>query len=126
MHTISLEGLEFFAYHGVFPEENKIGNKYRIDITLTLDLSHAAASDALENTVDYGKLYKLIEENMKRSSKLLEHIGGRIVRETFATFEEVDRVAVSVYKFNPPIGGTSTWAKVCLDEARPTEGKLVF
>lgn len=118
MHQISLENLEFFAYHGVFPEENKIGNKYRIDISLFLDLSAAMESDELEDTVDYGLLYKLIETQMQQPSKLLEHIGGRIIGAVFHGFPAVERVKVSVYKHNPPIGGTSRWAKVVLEQKR--------
>ena len=118
MHTISLEEMEFFAYHGVYPEENQIGNKYRIDITLELDLSNAIHSDELHDTVDYGQLYRLIEKEVRQPSKLLEHIGGRIIRQTLEQFPAVEKVTVNVYKHNPPIGGTSRWAKVSLHEER--------
>jgi dihydroneopterin aldolase len=114
MGTIALEGLEFFAYHGVFAEEQKIGNRYQVDITITTDFSEAAQTDKLKDTVNYGDLYDIISGVMQIKAKLLEHIAKLIISSVRERYPLVDSVEVSVSKFNPPIGGVCARAKVTL------------
>lgn len=118
MGIISLEGIEFFAYHGFLDEEQKIGNKYAVDISTTVDFSAAAESDKLKETVNYEELYKIIREEINQPSRLLEHIGKRIIDHCFKQFPEITGVTVSISKFNPPIGGVCQRAKVTLNENR--------
>lgn len=113
MGFISLEGLDFFAYHGVYKEEQKIGNKYRVDITIETDFTEAAIGDTITSTVHYGEVYNIIETVMKQRSKLLENLAYRIVEATHEKYPDMlTSVEVSVAKFNPPVGGVCKWAKV--------------
>ncbi|QHT70087.1 dihydroneopterin aldolase [Rhodocytophaga rosea] len=105
MAIISLEGAEFFAYHGFYEEERKIGNKYRIDLSVSADVSMAAADDDLNQTVNYGDLYAIISQEMQTPSQLLEHIAHRIIEETYKKYPHIEWAEVSVSKYNPPIGG---------------------
>ena len=114
MGTIALEGLEFFAYHGFFDEEQRIGNKYSVDIVVTADLSEAARRDRLSDTVDYGELYKITLGVMQRKARLLEHIALSIIEDIRIRYLDLDTVEVSVSKFNPPIGGVCHRAKITL------------
>jgi 7,8-dihydroneopterin aldolase/epimerase/oxygenase len=114
MGTIALEGLEFFAYHGFYKEERKVGNKYSVDIKVELDFSEAARKDALSETLDYEALYKLIQQVMQKPAKLLEHIAHEIIGQTYIQFHNVKAMEVSVAKHNPPVGGVCKWAKVTL------------
>lgn len=118
MGVISLEGLEFFAYHGFYDEEQKVGNKYAVDISIEAVFDKAAEEDQLSGTVNYEKLYKIVFEEMAKPSRLLENIGKRIIKSTFHRFPEVQSVEVSVSKFNPPIGGVCNRARVVLKEKR--------
>ncbi|MFD1184950.1 dihydroneopterin aldolase [Pontibacter rugosus] len=118
MGQITLEGMEFFAFHGYYDEEQKIGNKYGIDLIIDTDLQRAAATDKLEETVNYEVLYALVLEEMKMPARLLEHLGHRIIDKVYDKFPFVQSVKVHVYKFNPPLGGICKWAKVTLEEAR--------
>ncbi|GHA71526.1 dihydroneopterin aldolase [Pontibacter akesuensis] len=118
MGQITLEGMEFFAFHGYYDEEQKIGNKYGIDLTIHTDLQRTAASDKLEETVNYEVLYALVLEEMKSPARLLEHLGHRIIDKVYNAFPFVQLVKVDVYKYNPPLGGICKWAKVTLEEAR--------
>ncbi|MFT2010036.1 dihydroneopterin aldolase [Pontibacter sp. 13R65] len=118
MGQIALEGLEFFAFHGYYDEEQKIGNKYGIDLYLHTDLRRAAESDDLHQTVNYETLYALVVEEMKVPARLLEHLGHRIIDKVYERFPFVQSVKVQVYKFNPPLGGICKWAKVTLEEER--------
>ncbi|PTX19528.1 dihydroneopterin aldolase [Pontibacter mucosus] len=118
MGQIALEGMEFFAFHGYYDEEQKIGNKYGIDLIINTDLRRAAESDNLDETVNYEVLYALVLEEMKTPARLLEHLGHRIIDRVYERFPFVQLVKVNVYKFNPPLGGICKWAKVSLEEAR--------
>ena len=120
MDIVSVEGLEFFAYHGYYREEQKVGNKYAVDIKVIADFRQAARDDSLAETVNYELLYKVIEAEMKIRSRLLENIGERIANAVFDTFDQIEKIEVSVSKFNPPIGGVCTRAKITIKRERKT------
>lgn len=115
---ISLEGMEFFANHGYYDEEQKVGNKFGVDVSITADVSKAEKSDFLSQTVNYEKLYSIVKDEMIKPSRLLEHIGNRIILRVFDAFPSVKSVEVNVSKFNPPVGGICTKAKVSLKSER--------
>ena len=114
MGIISLEGLEFFAYHGYYDEEQKIGNKYSIDIAITVDLSRAAQEDKLKLTVNYEVVYKIIANVMREQHRLLEHIAYKIIEAVKSQFSHIEAVTVNVSKFNPPLGGICHRSKVTI------------
>ena len=114
MGTIALEGLEFFAYHGVHDEEQRIGNRYQVDIQVTVDFSAAAENDKLKYTVNYGDLYEIVSGVMKIKARLLEHIAQLIISNVRERYPNIEKIEVSISKFNPPIGGVCTRAKVTL------------
>ncbi len=118
MGIISLEGIEFFAYHGYHLEEQKIGAKYAIDISVEAEFEQAAQDDDLSHTVNYEILYRIIKEEIKIPSKLLENIARRIIDRVMADFLIVEKVEVSISKFNPPVGGVCNRARVTLKEIR--------
>lgn len=115
---ISLEGLEFFAHHGFYKEEQKIGNKFAVDITISTDLTSAAEHDELNETINYEVLYRIIRHVMNEPTKLLEHIGKRIIEAVFLEFPQADDIQVKVSKFNPPVGGICQKASVTLRESK--------
>lgn len=114
MGTIALEGLEFFAYHGFYEEEQKIGNKYQVDIQITTDFTQAAEQDLLDATVNYEDLYRITATVMQQKIKLLEHIAQQIIQQIRVQYPQVHSVEVAVSKLNPPIGGLCSRAKVTL------------
>ncbi|MBN8824594.1 MULTISPECIES: dihydroneopterin aldolase [unclassified Spirosoma] len=114
MGTIALEGLEFFSYHGFYDEEQKIGNKYSVDILVTTDFSEAARRDRLSDTVSYEDLYRITADVMKQPARLLEHIAHQIIQEIRTRYNSLETVEVSVSKFNPPIGGVCHRARITM------------
>ncbi len=109
---VSLKGLEFFAYHGYYNEEQKIGNKYVVNLTVTADLTMPSVSDQLAETINYEELYALVRACMQEKSRLLEHVAFRIGQAVFDRFTNVQTISLSVSKLNPPIGGISERAEV--------------
>ncbi|TGE22222.1 dihydroneopterin aldolase [Hymenobacter aquaticus] len=118
MGQIALEGMEFFAYHGFYDEEQKIGNRYSVDLYVGTDLHAAGTSDALDNTVNYVVLYGIVKEEMAVSARLLEHVGHRILDRVLGQFPHVKSVKVSVSKYNPPFGGVCERSRVTMKRKR--------
>lgn len=118
MGQIALEGMEFFAFHGYYDEEQKIGNKYGVDLRLTTDLHAAGTSDKLAETVNYEVLYRLVLAEMQLPARLLEHLAHRILDRVMQEFPQLRRAQVSVSKFNPPLGGICHRARVTLSRKR--------
>jgi 7,8-dihydroneopterin aldolase/epimerase/oxygenase len=114
MGIIALEGLEFFAYHGAYVEEQKIGNRYSVDVYISTDFSAAAETDNLTQTVNYEHVYYAIKEIMHQKHRLLEHIGHSIIEKIRSKYPHIQQVEVAVSKYNPPIGGVCTRAKITL------------
>ena len=115
MGTITLEGLEFFAYHGFYPEEQRIGNKYALDITIQTNFIEAAQNDKLSETVNYETLYQIAAKVMTEPAKLLEHIGFKVISRVRDHYPDVKNVTVKVSKFNPPVGGVCTRAVITME-----------
>jgi dihydroneopterin aldolase len=115
MSVISIEGMEFFAYHGCFKEEAIIGTKFRIDLFLRTDTRKAEASDDLHDTVNYQKVYAYVKEEMQTRSKLLEHVGRRILVRVKQEFPEVNYAKIKIRKLNPPLGGKMDFVAVELE-----------
>jgi 7,8-dihydroneopterin aldolase/epimerase/oxygenase len=105
MGQIAVEGMEFFAYHGCFREEQIIGTRFIVDVHLETDTREAELSDDLHKTVNYQAVYGLVKEEMAVKSKLLEHVGRRILDRIRKEFPQVDACRVKVSKMNPPVGG---------------------
>lgn len=105
MGIISLEQMEFWAYHGCFEEEQVIGTRFLVDVYLTVDTSKAEQTDHLHDTVNYQAVYRVIKKEMETSSKLLEHLGRRILEAIHSKFPAVNHAKIKIAKLNPPLGG---------------------
>lgn len=97
MAKIHLENLEFWAYHGVYPEEQKTGTRFIVNLVLEADLDRAMKSDCVEDTIDYTKVYACIEQEMQRPSKLIEHVMHRIATSLKEQFT-VQSVEIKICK----------------------------
>ena len=72
--NIFLDEVRIHAYHGVMPQENEVGQDFLVSARCGVDMTSAMQSDLLESTLDYSLLYHLIEEEMYKTSQLLEHV----------------------------------------------------
>lgn len=105
MEQIILKNIRSYAYHGCLSEETAIGSDYRTDLKISADLKKSMLSDALQDTVDYVHLNRIVKEEMAIPAKLLENVAARIVKRIFDELAEVQKVTLKVAKINPPIGG---------------------
>lgn len=105
--TVRLVNAVFYAHHGVMQEEHQLGGRYEVDVALNLDFEAAARTDNLENTVDYERVYSLVEEIVTSNRfYLIEKLSYLIARRVMEVFDVVTEVEVTVRKPNPPVGGT--------------------
>src|SRR5574339_445444 len=97
---ISLEGLEFHAFHGVYPHERESGNWFEVTISVDTDFSKGAAADDLEGTVNYETLYRIVKEEMEKPSKLLETVAEHIIETVFNQLPTIKSIDLIVSKIN--------------------------
>lgn len=112
--TIELEGMEFKAYHGCLEQEKVKGNCFIVDFRGELDLSRAAASDNLNDTLNYGEIYDIVADEMSIPSELLENVAGRIVKEIENRCPQLLSFSIRVSKKRPPVDGVAQWSRVTL------------
>ena len=115
---IELEGMEFKAYHGCLEQEKVRGNLFTVDFRGELDLSAAAESDNLNDTLNYGEIYDIVAEEMSLPSELLENVAGRIVKAIEKNFPQLITFSVRVSKKRPPVEGVAQWSRVTLFHRR--------
>ncbi len=103
---IQLDGMQFYAYHGLFPEENRLGQLFTVDVELFLSLSMAGKSDDVQETVDYARVMQTVRGIMEgEPRRLVERLAEEIAQKTLADFPLVQGVRVRVAKPHPPIPG---------------------
>jgi dihydroneopterin aldolase len=105
MGLIEIEGMEFYAYHGHFIEEQVVGNKFIVYAAIETNCTFAGYSDKLDDALDYQKVYYLIKKEMDQSSYLLENICTRILDQLYSNFKSINKATIKVSKLNPPMGG---------------------
>jgi dihydroneopterin aldolase len=105
MGLIAVEGLQFYAHHGYYKEEQVLGGKYTVDIYMDVNFAEAADSDDLKKTIDYEKVYSLTKQEMAIHSRLIEHVCKRIAHSVKNHFAEIEKLKVRVSKHNPPLKG---------------------
>lgn len=118
MGKIIIEGMEFYAYHGHFEEEQIVGGKFLVDIIIDTDTDKAAKSDSLEDALDYQSIYNDIKGEMEITSYLLENITYRIMDRLFNNHSYIEHVILKVTKLNPPIGGKVNKVSIQLEKRK--------
>lgn len=113
LDCIRLKDILVFGHYGVSAEERDLGQRLRMNLLLELDLSHAAESDSLKDTVSYEDLYRKAKETAEsESSHLLEHLAARVADRVMETWPIVQAVSVSLSKLNLPFPGECREAEV--------------
>jgi len=107
MDYIHVNDMEFWGYHGVFAEETKLGQRFRVTLSMAVDLQEAGQTDDLEKTVNYGEAFFICQKIVEgEPAKLVETVAERIASEILATFKNlVKGCKVTVIKPDPPIPG---------------------
>ncbi len=104
---IFITGLSLHAYHGVMPYEGKVGQTFTIDLVLDIDLSAAARSDKVADTVSYDKVVECATAAFSAQKfRLIEAAAGKVADAVLAAFPRVQSITVTIHKPHAPIAAT--------------------
>ena len=109
---IELQDVRFHAFHGVMPQEGRVGADFLVSVRVGIAFEKAMQSDDVEDTLSYAELYQLVQREMAVPSKLLEHVAGRIVKAIGKDFPDVTSIDLKLTKLNPPMGADCAGASV--------------
>jgi dihydroneopterin aldolase len=102
--AIFITGLLIHAHHGVMPHEEKVGQRFVIDLELATDLAPAAVSDKVVDTVSYASIVDAVTRAFTaRSYRLVEAAAGAVADEVLSTFPRIASARVTVHKPHAPI-----------------------
>ncbi len=98
--------MQFYGFHGLFPEENKLGQRFNVDVTLFVDLTKAGTSDDMNDSIHYGHAYELIKGVVEgEAMNLIETVAQLIADKLLTAFDLLRAVQIKVIKPDPPIPG---------------------
>ena len=109
---ITLQDVHFHAFHGVMPQEKRVGGDFLLNLRVGYSLSAAMESDRLEDTISYAALFELVAGEMRIPSKLLEHVAGRMAHAIMSAYPAVSSIDLEIVKQNPPMGADCAGASV--------------
>ncbi len=116
MGLIALEGMQFYAYHGVYEEEQIIGNHFVVDVYIETLYDKAAMTDDLFNTINYELVYLICQAEMRKKYKLLEKLAVEIVNRLKQQFNNIHEVKVRITKKNPLPAARAAQAVIELED----------
>jgi dihydroneopterin aldolase len=118
MDTLRLENIDLYAHHGVAPQERELGQHFLVDVELFLDMTAAATSDDLKQTIDYAAVYETISDAFcNKPQQLIERAAWVVLEALFHKFD-VEEIAIRVRKLSPPMAGAFDGAVVELLRTR--------
>jgi dihydroneopterin aldolase len=103
--TLFINNIQIYAYHGCLTEEAVIGGNYVVDVTITTDFEEASRTDELSKTVDYCRVFEIVEREMKQRSRLIEHVAKRIIVSLRREIPGIEKAEVRLTKIAPPVNG---------------------
>lgn len=116
---IFISGLSLHAYHGVMAHEAKVGQTFTLDLDLDIDLSDAARSDKVVDTVSYDKVVDCAADAFgAQRFRLIEAAAGRVANAILSAFPRVRAVRVTIHKPHAPIAATFSDVGVTLVRSR--------
>lgn len=106
MDKILLNNMHFYGYHGLLPEENKLGQRFTVSVELKSDLSKAGKTDDMNDSINYSEAYEVIKRIVEGEAKnLIEAVAETIADELLSSFALLKACTVKVIKPDPPIDG---------------------
>ena len=109
---ICLRNVRFYAFHGVMPQESRVGADFLVNLRVGYPLEQAMQSDEVSDTLNYAALYEVVKTEMMQPSNLLEHVAGRIAGAIVKCFPQVTSIDLELTKQNPPMGADCDGAGV--------------
>lgn len=100
--TIELNSIRFFAEHGMYEEEKRVGNEFEVDVSIACK-SPQKIITSIEQTINYAEVYRILQEEFAERKFLLETVAMKVADKLQQQFPEIETVKISIRKLNPPI-----------------------
>lgn len=105
LYTIRLQDMEFKAYHGCYDLEQRVGNRFNVELVITAHLGEVAERDAVELAVNYLTVYEVVRSQMAITQRTIERVAQNIIEAVKERFPQVVELECTVAKLAPPLGG---------------------
>ena len=106
MDSIIARGLTFKAFHGLHEQEREKGQDFKVDLEMFVDLTKAGQSDRLEDTIDYARVFSLVEEIVTATRfDLIEALAENVAQSLLSVFPPLQAIEVTVFKPEAPVQG---------------------
>lgn len=102
--TIHLVDILLHGYHGLFEEEKRVGNTFKINATVVYEPSSFPITQ-LADTIDYGAVFSILQDSMKNTTPLLETVAANFTLAVFKKFSTAQEISIHIQKMVPPIVG---------------------
>lgn len=98
--------MQFYGFHGLLPEENKLGQRFNVDVELFTNLEKAGKTDDMNDSIDYSQAFELVRNVVEGEAKnLIEAVAASVAEELLAAFDLLQACTVRIIKPDPPIVG---------------------
>jgi dihydroneopterin aldolase len=102
--VLFIDNLEVFANHGLFEEENKLGQKFIFDIECELNYKKAMFSDEMTDSISYADIAEVVVKTATTNTfNLLERLAGEILKNIFTEFPQIENINLKINKPGAPI-----------------------
>ena len=102
--VLFIDNLEVFANHGLFEEENKLGQKFIFDIECELNYKEAMFSDEMTDSISYADIAEVVVKTATTNTfNLLERLAGEILKNIFTEFSQIENIKLKINKPGAPI-----------------------
>lgn len=126
MDRMLLRRMVFYGYHGVIPEENRLGQTFIVDLDLRLDLAPAGRTDDLSKTVNYVDIHETVRAVVQGPPcRLIETLAEKIASTVLTTYTSINEVTVAVTKPHPPFDSRFDGVTVEIRRRRDPDGNIV-
>lgn len=117
---IILRDLGFYGFHGLFAEEERLGQRFFVDLECGVDLSAPGETDAIGHTVSYADIYDVVKATFEtKRTKLIEALGQNIITALFERFGDINWIIIRIRKPEAPIAMVRGEAAIELHRVRP-------
>lgn len=104
MLSVHLYDLTFYAFHGIYEGEAKVGNDFRVNLTVKYD-DKKVKLDNLAAIISYEVLYEIVKKRMAIATPLIEEVAEAIILKIRHQYPVSKEISISIFKLQPPIGG---------------------
>jgi len=114
-YTIRMVNCAFFARHGIMDEEERLGQRFYVDAELRVEPGRALEEDAIEDTVDYGVAFEVIEAIVTGKRRfLIEALALECAKALVERYPQIRSAAITIRKPNAPVPGVLDHAEVTI------------